>query len=820
MKLGGMFGKPKTLARSTPTAQPKPGTNKLATVINTKKKPGEFNIKWPKVKPQQVKDYKAILTLADLEAYLLRCQETGKAGFDWETAASEDTREEWEAFAMENEQQTRKLESLLVVGELDEKEHKKEVEELGNEYDSRRKKYLRTPLDPWKGEICTVSVSAAAHESRVVPISHRKGKVFEPDLSRDEARKLVLDTMDRLLFKNDSVIKIAVNLSFETKYAAKYGKYILMPVADPLLMWVRCLQIVAPHKIKNPKKPTSGWGLKPATKHIFGVEMNDFSKLLAKHGIDFFDEIDASQGDGLLYSAEDSDYAIQHYDYWLEIAKQIPMYDKWLHHIEMPFSRVIGLMEYWGMAWDSNQAEVKRQEAETMQEVAADRIKQIAKETFDIDINPGKSGKTGEVKHVIFELMKLPAAKWSSKTGNASLDEEALIDMRFILENHLETIEEEKYLAVDLPEGWEQIDPETDPHLDKDQRGAIRIAQRGPHKYKDQGLALIEQLLKIQKYSTLLSSHIVGREKYLNNVSGRIHAGYSPFTETGRLNSFSPNGQNVPRTDNDEFGIRNFYVPKPGKILFFIDFSGFELRLMAWKSGDEVMIDLFNNGGDMHRRTAHVMTEKPESEITKDERNDAKAGNFGISYGGTEHALQKTFKVKFLVRKTLDECKKIVDAVKTAYSKIPEYQREIVLEAREKGYVQTIYGYIRLLPGINSANRKDRSGSERQAANTPIQGSAADVMKKAQNDVYDAIGKQIGVMKHGATDMIGQVHDEIIFEMDDDPEVVAAAGKYVKDLMEREPLKGFPVPIEAEASAGYTWGNKKDLEDWLKERGA
>ncbi|MEH7457564.1 bifunctional 3'-5' exonuclease/DNA polymerase [Bacillus sp. JJ1127] len=615
MKLGNLFGKPKTLAGSkkpTPVKQ-----SKLAVEMEKKKKPGQFDIVWPKVEPQQVKDYQPILTVKELKKYLERCVQTGKAGFDWETAASEEIRKHY-AKAFED------IEISCSTGAIDEKEAEKQRESL-------KKEYLRTPLDPWKGEICTVSLSAAAHESRVIPISHKVGQVFEPEMSRDEARKVVLDLIDEYLFKNEEVLKVAVNLSFETKYAVKYGKYILGKVADPLIMWVRCLQIVAPHKIKNPKKPTSGWGLKPATKHVFGVTMNDFTALLKKHKVDFFDEIDASKGEGLLYSAEDADYALQHYEYWSQIAQQIPRYAEWLHKIEMPFTRVIGLMEYWGMAWDENLATQKRQEAEIMQEQAAERIKQIAKETFNIDINTGKSGKTNEVKSLMFDYLKIPVAKYG-KTG-ASLDQEALIDMAFMLENKLNDIDEEKYLNVPLPEGWGEIDPDTDPTLDKAERGAIRIAKREPHPYREQALEVIDQLKKIQKYTTLLSSHIVGREKYLNFISGRIHAGYSPFTETGRLNSFNPNGQNVPRLDNDEFGIRNFYVPKPGKILFFIDFSGFELRLMAWKSGDEVMTELFNTGGDMHRRTASVMTGKPESEIVKKERTDAKAGNFGRVIG-------------------------------------------------------------------------------------------------------------------------------------------------------------------------------------------
>jgi DNA polymerase-1 len=303
------------------------------------------------------------------------------------------------------------------------------------------------------------------------------------------------------------------------------------------------------------------------------------------------------------------------------------------------------------------------------------------------------------------------------------------------------------------------------------------------------------------------------------------------------------NGQNVPRTDNDEFGIRNFYRAPDGKVLYLIDYSGFELRLMAWKSGDEVMTDAFKHGGDLHRKTASTLTGKPESEITKHERSNAKSGNFGISYGGTEYALQETLK-GYGIRMSLDECLEIVKAVKATYPRIPEYQRSIVVEAREQGYVETIYGYKRLLPNINSTSGKARSSDERRASNTPIQGSAADVMKRSQLVVYEKIGldtarERLGqdlevfegfseeiktkleeppVFMHGKTDMIAQIHDEIIFQFDDDPDLAKKAGDWVKAVMEIPPLKDFPIGIEAEASAAYSWGNKKDFDDWLKER--
>lgn len=796
MKLGSLFGQPKTLARP-PRKEDTPGSSlKSSTqaLINaTKKKPGDFGITWPKLPVQQVKDYRAITTLAQLESYLQRCEETGLGGFDYETAAEEGHR-------------TRPV-------------YDKEGNETGQE------PARDNPLDPWKADICTLSLAAAPHEARVIFISHKAGRIFEPQLSREAARKLVMDTVDRVFFKNPKIVKIAVNLAFETMFSAKHAKYILPPVADPLVMWTRVLQVAAPGKIKDPKKPTAGLGLKPTAFKYLGVKMGDYKKLLDKYGVNFFDEISADEPDALGYSAEDSDYAVQLYLYWNEIALQIPNdnplytnYSEWLHGIEMPFGRVIGLMQYWGMAWDTDLAQVRKEEAEIAQEKAAEEIKRICKEALDLDVNPGKSGKTNEVKAVIFDQMKLPAAKWG-KTG-VSLDEEAIIDMRFMLENKLISIDEEKYLAVPLPEGWETIDPDKDPGLDKKARGAIRIAQREPHPYKEAGIALLDQLQKIQKYSTLLSAHINGREKYVHEVSKRIHAQYSPWTRTARLESHNPNGQNVPRPDNDDFKIRSFYVPAPGKILFFIDFSGFELRLMAWRSHDSVMIDIFNSGGDMHRRTASVATGKPEDQVTKKERQDAKPANFGICYGGTEHALQKTFKTDYLMRKTLDECYELVQAVKTAYPGIPAYQRDIVLEAREKGYVEAIYGYKRMLPHLNSTDKYARGQDERRAANTPIQGSSAEIMKRCQNAVYDEIGRGTGTLQHGRTDMIAQIHDEIIFEIDDDPDVVKKAWQWVKATMEIPPLPDFPVPIEAEASVGYRWNEKQDPKKWLEDRRA
>jgi len=834
MRLGGMFPSSRGLADTVKKAAPiTAAASSLATAIvnAVSKKPGEFNIKWPRMRTQKVKDYKVITTVEQLRAYIARCVETGIGGFDYEAGPSAKIRAKYEPriAGLESE-----LSALARIEPYDDKERREitaKAKTLESQLKATKKEYDRSPLDPHRAAICALSLSAAPDEARAIFISNKPGKrTFETGITdRDEARRLVFDILEEEFFHSPKIMKIAVNLQYEATQTAALGKYILPPVADPFLMWIRCLQVVAPHKI-NPDVPYEGKGLKPMTKEYHGVEMQDFKALLAEFGVNFFDEIHADEPKALSYCCEDSDYAVQHYLYWLEIARQIPGYDYWLHNIEMPFARVIGLMEFNGMAWDNNLAEVKEQEAAIMQEQASDEIKRIVLEATGLKINTGKTGKTNEVKSVIFDTMGLKAAKWSKTTGDASLDEEALIDMRFMLENKLEDIKEEKYLAVALPDKWEALDPDTDPELSKDERQAIRIARRPWHPYKDAALALIAQLHKIQQYSTLLSSHIIGRAKYQHEETGRIHAKYSQWTETSRLNSYSPNGQNVPAMHNDVFKIRNFYVPAKGKILYFIDFSGFELRLMAWKSGDPVMIELFNTGGDMHRRTAAEITGKAEKDVTDHERTDAKPANFGISYGGTEHALQKTVKTDYGKRWTLDKCASIVAAVKNAYKGIPRYQRDIVITAREQGWVSTIYGYIRLLHNINSPNKNTRGSDERRAGNTPIQGSAADVMKNCQNQVYDEIGRGTLarrldpnadiILAHGVTDMEAQIHDEIIFEMTDDVNVVRKASAWVKSIMEMPPLPDFPVKIEAEASVGYRWGEKEKVDKWIAKKNA
>lgn len=740
----------------------------------TPKKYRLFDVELPTAPKPDVKDYQVIKNAVELITYLKRCEETGLCGFDYETTISD----EYRKMCQDKRGHILQLE--------DDKERSLALKEWQADY-------LKAPLDPWKADICTVSLSASPNEARVIFIDNDGFNKF------NGTREEVFDLLDTNLFKNQKITKIAVNLSFETKHTLKLDKYILSPVADPLIMWVRCMQLIMPEKIDNPKTPASGKGLKPMTKEVFGVEMQDFTALLDKHEVEFFSEISADHPDAISYSAEDSDYAVQHYLYWREIAKQIPKYGEWLHEIEMPFTRVIGMMEYWGLTWDKDLAEEKRQEAEILRDNALREIEELGRQ-YGCSFTLNKSAKTLPVKDLLFNYLKCPIAKTSRETGNVSLDAEALIDSKFMVENKLFDLKEEEYLAVDETYSLAK------------QAKKEEILNRPEYEHTESLLKLIDLIQAVQTYTTLLSSHIEGRQVYVNPVTGRIHSGYSQWTETGRLNSFKPNMQNVPKISKDHFGIRNFHKATEGKVLILIDFSSFELRLMAWASNDKTMINAFIHNEDLHRKTAATMTGKPESEITKTERNSGKAGNFGTNYGGTGHSLQTTIKKDYGIRKPVEECEAIVTAVKTTFPGIPNFQQDSANFARDNGYTETIYGYKRLLPQIRSTNKNLRSQSERQGCNNRIQGSAADIMKKCQNTVYEEMG--LGLMKDAQ--MVAQIHDEIALEMTDDLDSVKAVVARVKEIMEQPPLPEFPVPIEAEPSIAYRWGEKMGIDKYLE----
>ena len=278
-------------------------------------------------------------------------------------------------------------------------------------------------------------------------------------------------------------------------------------------------------------------------------------------------------------------------------------------------------------------------------------------------------------------------------------------------------------------------------------------------------------------------------------ADGRVHTSFKQcVTATGRISSVEPNLQNIPVRTAEGREIRKAFVSSPGNVLVGADYSQIELRLLGHISGDENLIDAFNSGADIHRRTAAEVFHTPFEEVTREQRSAAKAVNFGIVYGISDFGLAQNLGIP--VKTAGSYIRRYFER----YPGVQAYLKNCVAEAREKGYAETIYGRRRPMPELKSSNYNTRSFGERVAMNMPIQGSAADIIKIAMVRVDKAL-REAGLKAR----LVLQIHDELIV---DAPE---AEAKTVGQLMETcmEQVAELKVKLIAEASEGKSWYDTK-----------
>ena len=278
-------------------------------------------------------------------------------------------------------------------------------------------------------------------------------------------------------------------------------------------------------------------------------------------------------------------------------------------------------------------------------------------------------------------------------------------------------------------------------------------------------------------------------------ADGRVHTSFKQcVTATGRISSVEPNLQNIPVRTAEGREIRKAFVASPGNVLVGADYSQIELRLLAHISGDENLIDAFNSGADIHRRTAAEVFHTPFDEVTKEQRSAAKAVNFGIVYGISDFGLAQNLGIP--VKTAGSYIKRYFER----YPHVQAYLKNSVADAREKGYAETIYGRRRPMPELRSSSYNTRSFGERVAMNMPIQGSAADIIKIAMVHVDKAL-REAGLKGR----LVLQIHDELIV---DAPEEEA---KTVQKLMETcmEQVADLKVRLIAEAAMGRSWYDTK-----------
>lgn len=306
---------------------------------------------------------------------------------------------------------------------------------------------------------------------------------------------------------------------------------------------------------------------------------------------------------------------------------------------------------------------------------------------------------------------------------------------------------------------------------------------------------IIDKILEYRQLVKLDSTYVEGMIPYINEKTKRIHTFFhQTVTATGRLSSTEPNLQNIPTRTELGKKLRKVFKAEDGKIFVDADYSQVELRILAHISRDENMIEAFNSGEDIHAITASQIFKVPVEEVSKQLRSKAKAVNFGIVYGISEFGLAEQIDIK------RNEAKQYIEQYLETYHGIKEFMTNVVEEAKRKGYVSTEFGRRRYIPELNSKNYMIRKFGDRAAMNTPIQGTAADIMKIAMIKVYNELKR-----RNLKSKIVLQIHDELLIE------TLLEEIEEVKDILKEsmENAANLLVPLSVEVEEGKNWYQAK-----------
>ena len=397
------------------------------------------------------------------------------------------------------------------------------------------------------------------------------------------------------------------------------------------------------------------------------------------------------------------------------------------NNIDMPTVEVLSSMQWNGMYVDKEELENFGKElTEKLQTITA-IIYEMAGEEFNIN-------STKQLGEILFEKMKLPVIK-KTKSGYST--------------------------DVDVLEKLKKEDP------------------------------IIEQILEYRQLMKLNSTFVEGLKPYINPKTKRIHSFFhQTITATGRISSTEPNLQNIPTRFELGKRVRKVFKPESGKIYIDADYSQIELRVLAHISEDEHMIEAFKEGQDIHKQAASKVFKTPIDKVTKEQRSNAKAVNFGIVYGISDFGLGEQLGIG---RK---QAKEYIDEYLSEYSGIKNFMDNIKEEAKEKGYVETLFHRRRYIPELKSNNFMVRQFGSRAAMNTPIQGTAADIMKIAMIKVNNELKK-----RNLKSKIVLQVHDEMMIE------ALEEEKEEVKEILKTsmESAANLKVPLIAEISEANNW---------------
>ena len=309
---------------------------------------------------------------------------------------------------------------------------------------------------------------------------------------------------------------------------------------------------------------------------------------------------------------------------------------------------------------------------------------------------------------------------------------------------------------------------------------------------------IISKILQYRELYKLKSTYTNTLVKEINLQTGRVHTTFNQaVVATGRLSSKNPNLQNIPTSSELGQKIRNAFVSEKKKILVSFDYAQQELRLLAHLSKENNLIDVFRNNIDIHTATASKLFGLPIDKISKKHRRIGKTVNFGVVYGISAFGLADRLKID------TKEAQKFIDSFFESFPKVKVYFEELKANARNLGYVETLFGRRKNALGLNNPNFQIRMGKEREIINFPLQGSAADIMKLAMI----ASQKYIDELNDPEVKMVLQVHDELIFEIPDD---IAFSNKFIARIREiMMNICHLDIPLNVEAGVAKRWGDLK-----------
>ncbi|UOH19292.1 DNA polymerase I [Acinetobacter sp. NyZ410] len=425
------------------------------------------------------------------------------------------------------------------------------------------------------------------------------------------------------------------------------------------------------------------------------------------------------------YAAEDAHVTYRLYEVLERKLKEIPELINILHHIEMPVASVLATMEENGIELDLSFLDQLSVDFANTIQNLENQIIEIAGESFNV-------GSPKQVGEVLFEKLGLKGGK-KTATGQYSTSEAVL----------------EK---IDHP--------------------------------------ITELIIEYRGLTKLRSTYTEALVKQANPDTHRVHTSYhQALTATGRLSSTDPNLQNIPIREEIGRQIRKAFIAPQGRVLLAADYSQIELRLMAHFSQDDALVDAFQNGQDVHRRTASEVLGVALENVTSDQRRQAKAVNFGLLYGMSEFGLIR------LLGFTREESQNYIKQYFHRYPGIYEYMQRTRQVALEQGFVETITGRRLYTPDIDARNMMVRKGAERAAINAPLQGSAAEIIKMAMIEVNK-------ILPQDQAKLLLQVHDELVFEVDE--AIADQLAAQIKDVMQK--VVTLSVPLVVEVGQGKNWG--------------